>query len=99
MQMLERLKLLLDITDGKQDALLDVLLANAAEQVLAYTRRTELPAELEGTVVRLALAAYNKMGAEGEQSHSEGGVGRSYEAELTDSIKAVLNRFIRARVM
>ena len=32
-----------------------------------------------GIIIQLALSAYNKAGAEGEKSHSEGGVSRSYD--------------------
>ena len=97
--MLERLKALLDIADINQDGLLSALLAEAESAALCYTRRTQLPSELESTVVRLALIAYNRRGTEGEAAHSEGGVDRTYDSGLPKDIQKILNRYIKARVV
>lgn len=97
--MLETLKMLLEITDTSQDSVLNFHLDSAVSAVLSYTRRTELPKALESVVIKLAVAAYNKTGAEGQSAHSEGGISRTYEPELSDSVKTILNRYIKARVM
>lgn len=40
----------------------------------------ELPKRYENLAVRMAVYLVNKEGAEGEQSHSEGGISRTYES-------------------
>ena len=67
-------------------------LADAEEFARAYTGRDELPAKADAAVVDIAIAAYNKRGAEGESSRSEGGISRAFEdipptaMKLLDSI-------------
>lgn len=97
--MLETLKCVLAISDGSQDEILNFHIDCAVSAVLSYTRRTSLPKELQSIVVKLAAASYNKTGAEGQSAHSEGGISRTYEPELSDSTKTILNRYIKARVI
>ena len=97
--MLRKLKMLLGISDNEQDAVLQLFLDAARDAVLSYTNRQVLPQRLESIVIQIALAAFNKAGAEGESGHSEGGISRTYEPYLSDSTKAVLNRYIKARVV
>lgn len=78
-------------------ALLDTLLDDAQETILGYTNRARMPTALVGVQVELALIAYNQTGVEGEASHSEGGVSRSWTA-LTPLMQAQLNRYRLARV-
>ena len=66
------------------DALAAALLEDARDAILAYTERTELPAVLTGAQVQLAVVYYNRMGTEGETSHSEGGVSRGMESLPAD---------------
>lgn len=40
---------------------------------------TEVPAQYAGMQVEVAVYLLNKRGAEGESSHSEGGISRTYE--------------------
>lgn len=80
MSQLERLKIL--IPDEENEQLLKELL-NQAEDAIKQKRRTppELPMEsrFETLQIEIATFLYNKLGAEGEASHSENGVSRSYE--------------------
>mgnify|MGYP001173696049 FL=1 len=78
-------------------ALLETLLDSARETILGYTNRARMPTALVGAQVELALIAYNQTGVEGEASHSEGGVSRSWTA-LTPLMQAQLNRYRLARV-
>lgn len=98
-EQLKTLKLLLGLSDSTQDALLTVLLQNAENAVLSYTRRTVLPDALCAQVVQLALVAYNRMGAEGETARSEGGISQSFDDDMPESVRRILNRYIKARVI
>lgn len=100
MDNLDRLKLR---TGGKDEALLLDCLESAKSAILS--RRYpygEWPEELESRYLdlqfRCAMDLYNKIGAEGETSHSENGVSRGYESswisesllqEVTPVVKVV----------
>ena len=86
---IERLRARLPEAD---DALLEMLLADAACAICAYTRRREVPQALTGAQVELATVYYNRLGIEGEISHSEGGVSRGMEA-LPEGIMAQIRPF------
>ncbi|WP_082673041.1 head-tail connector protein [Paenibacillus senegalimassiliensis] len=79
--MLEKLKLQLGIKldDDAEDSLLTLMLEDAEQDVLTWTNRTEVPTSLESVVRQVVVIRYNKQGAEGQTSHSEGGISRSFE--------------------
>jgi hypothetical protein len=82
MDMLERLKLRTGEAD--ENILLDCMeSAKAAIQTRRYPFG-DWPDELEPRYndlqYRIALDLYNKSGAEGEKSHSENGIARTYES-------------------
>lgn len=81
MTQLERLKL--RITETTNDLELEDLLESAKAVILS--RRYpfgEVPDEIEKRYqdlqIRIAVELYNKRGAEGETSHSENGISRTY---------------------
>lgn len=83
MTQLERLKI--RITGNVLDVELEDLLESAKAVILA--RRFpfgEVPDEIESRYkdlqIRIAVEMYNKQGAEGQLSHSENGVSRSYSS-------------------
>jgi hypothetical protein len=91
MEQLARLKLRLDIPsqDFSKDNLLDDILETAKSKILNKrypfgASKTELEARYLDLQVDLAIVLYNKMGVEGQTSHAENGVSRSYvdEADL-----------------
>ncbi|MBQ8508247.1 MAG: phage head-tail connector protein [Clostridia bacterium] len=94
--MLGRLKL--RIPDAQDDALLEELLSSAEGMILAYTGRDEIPELLEGAQLEIAAMLFNRMGMEGESSHSEGSVSRTAES-IPEYIRRQLNPFRRARAV
>ena len=78
------------LPDADNIALLRDLLEEAGAFICAYTRRDSVPAALEDAQVRIAAMLYNRMGMEGEISHSEGGVSRTAEM-LPEDVKRWLN--------
>ena len=78
------------LPDSANNALLNDLLEEAGAFIRAYTRRNEVPAELEDAQVRIAVILFNRMGMEGETSHGEGGVTRTAEL-LPEDVKRWLN--------
>ena len=79
-------------------ALLADLLEDAETWICAYTRRTTMPDELSSIAVRLAAIYYNRMGVEGESSHSEGAVTRAIDAVPAD-IRSALAPYRLARTV
>jgi len=55
---LEKLHILLGLTDDSQDALLELALAAVEEMVLSYINQRELPQGLEHTLLIMAAAYY-----------------------------------------
>ena len=69
-------------------------LEDAEETVLDFIGRDKLPARLDSVVVELAVIAYNKLGAEGASSRSEGGISISFD-DLPPDIRKRLDNYPR----
>lgn len=72
-------------TGVDNDTLLSAYIADAGQAIInkAYpfkTGITEVPAKYQNRQVEIAVYLVNKQGAEGETSHNENGVNRSYES-------------------
>lgn len=77
-----------------QEALLQAALDRAKLGILelrfpfGYDETQDLEAQYKGLQVDWAIELISKMGAEGETSHSENGVSRSYESgDVSNSLK------------
>ena len=84
------------LPDAVDDALLEDLLSEAGAFIRAYTRRADVPAELEDAQIHLAAVLFNRMGMEGEVSRNEGGVSRTAEL-LPEDVRRWLNAWRMAR--
>ena len=87
--LIDRAKLRLGISssDRSNDDLLEELLNSAESAILArrfpfgYDEETTvLPSAYDDLKIRIAMDLFNKIGAEGQLSHSENGVQRTYES-------------------
>ena len=87
-QQLKRLKIL--IPDERNDELLNELLRRSEDAIRARRRMApELPLEEKYITLQIEIAVflYNKLGAEGEKTHTENGVARTYEnSHIPDSL-------------
>lgn len=99
-QKLEQLKSLLDISGDSEDTLLVTLLSISAQKILdrAYpydSTVTEVPARYHTKQVEIAVYLYNKRGAEGQTSHNENGINRSYEsADVPESLMRGITPYV-----
>ena len=91
MDQLAKLKIQLSIKDGEQDGLLQLLLEDVKSDLLTWTNRIYLPTSLESIQRQIAVMHYNKQGIEGQASHSEGGISRSFE-DLPQSVQNAINQ-------
>lgn len=92
---LQKLKKLLG-SQNSEDEILEFCLENAAE-IITNIRFTDIvePQYLNAQI-QIAIELYNKIGAEGQLSHGENGINRTYESG--DVSKSVLSRITpRAR--
>ncbi len=96
MDILDRVKTIigLEIDDTSKDAVLQVLLEQAANEFLQYTNRDEIPEKAINVIVDMAVVKYNLLGTEGLNSQSYSGMSETYEQYSSQLIKA-LNRYRR----
>ena len=99
MGQLEKLKRRLDIAGAEKDGLLTDLLDEAQTLILLYTKRAadEWLAFFDSVQVASAAALYNRLGAEGYSSRSEGAVSTSFEG--LPVLLSPLNPFRKARAV
>lgn len=95
---LAQAKLVLGITTTAYDNLLASYIVDVGYFIMSITGRSTIPTELEYAQVDLAVAMYSKRGAEGESSHSEGGVSVTYE-DISPGMLALLRSQTLARVV
>ncbi|MEG0450948.1 MAG: phage head-tail connector protein [Lysinibacillus sp.] len=96
MTQLERFKLQLGISNEGKDVLLNMLLYNAEEFIKSYTYRSNLIQPLLSLQLQIAVIYFNRIGVEGEQGRSEGGISSTIYVlndDLPTSIKAQLNNY------
>ncbi len=96
---LSQLKALLQITDTTQDATLAVFLSMSAAEILnwLYSGKTpegvtDVPARYIPTQIQAVVVGYSQSGADGQLSHSENGISRTFKHE--DMVAYVRSRVI-----
>ena len=87
-----------DITDATQNELIGQYVKDAEYFIIGVTGQPRLPEALYGAQIDIAVGAWGKRGAEGESSHSEGGVSVTYDA-LPPALQALLRAYTLARVV
>lgn len=95
---LARAKARLELVTAENDSLLTGYLTDASYFILSVTGQSTVPAALEGLQIEIAVANWSKRGAEGESSHSEGGVSMTFES-LSPAAQALLRSQSYARVV
>ena len=90
-------KTLLDIdaTDTSEDGLITVYLTASKKEIIAWrysygaTKVTEVPEEYEMTQIFAVVAGYSIGGAEGQTTHTENGINRTFKyADMVSYIHA-----------
>ncbi len=83
---LDKLKKLLG-TENSEDEVLEILLDMAGEIITNIRRTDVVEPEYYNAQLSIAIELYNKMGAEGQTSHGENGINRSYEVgDVSESL-------------
>lgn len=97
--MLSKIKLLLNISDGSKDALLNELIDNAEEYVANYCNNVNAAGSLSGAIVQMVVQDYNRIGAEGLNSESYSGASFNYQTEYSEDIMKQLRRYRKIGVI
>lgn len=91
--LLNRVKVLLGITNNDNEELLREIIEITKAKILSYIDEAELPNELEFILIELAIKRFNRIGSEGISSESIDGKSVSYEDDF-ESYKTYLNDYI-----
>ena len=98
---LDQLKILLGKQgDNSEDDLLLMLLTLSAQKILERVYPyddsiKEVPSRYATKQVEIALYLYNKRGAEGQISHNENGISRTYEsADVPESLMKGITPYV-----
>ena len=93
---IRRLQVRLGLGKDDEIELLSELLASSESAIMArrfpFGYSEEMPSQYEDLQIRIAMDMYNRMGAEGQMSHSENGVQRTYESSWIS--ESLLNEIV-----
>lgn len=93
--MLDKIKVLLGLTDSTKDDLLTVLLEQAIEEATTYTHNDCVPV-LESAIIKMVIYNYNRLGTEGVDSEGYSGVSFGYSTDYPENIMRVLRAHRKA---
>ncbi len=88
-------KLLVLLGNSYEEETAEVCLDMAKDAVLDYIGRDTLPKSAESIVVKLAVIYYNRLGNEGENSRTEGGISQSFSNDIPADILRQLRNYPR----
>lgn len=97
--MLDKLKLILGITDNSKDDLLSLILDTVIQEFLDYTNREDIPDGSNAVVLQMAVIQYNRIGSQGVASQSYSGVSESYIDGYPSNILKQLNRYRKLKTI
>ena len=83
--MLEKIKILLGISDTSKDELITVLIEQAIDEAINFTNNNDIN-ELKTAVQAMVVYNYNRLGTEGLNSETFSGNNYSYSADYPESI-------------
>lgn len=83
--LLDKIKLMLNISTDEKDDLLTLLLDQATEMAISYTHNDSV-VELQPVILKMAMFDYNRLGTEGLQSEGYSGVSFNYADDYPESI-------------
>lgn len=93
--MLDKLKLILGLTDSDRDELLSLLLETTTQRLKTLLGGLDVPDNLSYIVLNVTAARFNRIGSEGTSSHSVEGESYSFVtddfADYMDDIQTYLD--------
>jgi len=99
MEMIDKVKLLLGLTDNSKDSLLTLFIEQAQQEFKDYCRREDIPAAASQVIIDLVILRYNRQGAEGLAGQSFSGVREDYLDGYPKSLEAAMGRYRKVRFL
>lgn len=79
MSALNRIKILLGITDATEDALLGILIDDCNAMLKSYLGQNEVPPQLDFIITELVIKRYRKIGSEGLKAEQIDVISNTFE--------------------
>lgn len=92
--LLNRVKVLLGITNNDNEELLREIIEITKSKILSYINEIEIPTELEFVLVELSIKRFNRIGSEGFTSETVDGKTMSYEDSEFEGYEKYLDDYI-----
>ena len=92
--LLNRVKVLLGITNNDNEELLREIIEITKSKILSYINEIEIPIELEFVLVELSIKRFNRIGSEGFTSETVDGKTMSYEESEFEGYEKYLDDYI-----
>ena len=96
--MVEKLKILLGITDISRDELLSLLIDQCTDNAVSFTNNTDTEA-MENVILEMAVYRFNLMGSEGLTRENYSGTGYIYNNGYPDYVLQQLRQFRKLRTV
>lgn len=96
--MLNKILILLGITDETEENKIKTLLENVEDEIKAYCDIEDIT-PLKSVIPEMVIYKYNQINAGGITSESYNGASFSYSSDYPPNITAILNKNRKARVM
>lgn len=90
--MLEKIKILLGLTDDNKDDLLTVLIALCKDEAIDFCNLEEYSTKLDSAVIGMVIERYNRIGTEGVSSVSSSGISESYNDGYSETVLSKLRK-------
>lgn len=96
MELLNRIKAIIGVSDDSKDVVLNELLINQTQSILVYIGVALLPIELEFIVIDTTIARFNRLGSEGLKSENIDVIGMSFQEDLLEPYISLLDKYIQS---
>lgn len=90
--MLDKIKILLGLTDDSKDELLSILIALCKDEAVDFCNLTEYNNKLDSAIIAMVIERYNKIGTEGLTSVSTNGINEDYINGYSENILSKLRK-------
>ena len=84
--MLDKIKLLLGITDESKDELIQTIIGICKDEAIDFCNLDEYSTKLNSAVIEMVIERYNKIGTEGVYSNTSSGIREEYNSNYSTPI-------------
>lgn len=95
--MLEKIKLLLNITNEAEDELLTVLIALCKDEATVFCNLNDYSEKLNSAVIAMVIERYNKIGTEGISAVTTSGTQETYLDGYSEYVLSLLRKYRKVR--